>query len=463
MQREPRHLMFVSPSAYPMGGVATWLNYLLPGLQSKGFTCTLALASGLHHDPRSYVARNPWVDVVSLENPTGSSFGRIHAVANTISKCKPDVVVSVNIAALADAIAHLRHRGRPTPRLVMSLHGLQADLLADVARNTGVLDGVISTNRLSTQLAGQRLEDRSRAFYAAYGVTGAGSTIAASSGQPGFRSLRLLYVGRLEEKQKRIVDLVRIMRRARHLGQRFTLTVAGSGPDETLLREATLRENLASEIRLIGELTAAQVRDEYSRHDVLLLTSTWETGPIVIWEAMAQGLPILTSAYVGSGLEGALEHDRNCLMFPVGDIDSAVLQLKRLMSPELRARLSAAGASMVGRRYSMDSSVEAWASAFQQVLRLPPLPRPGQASKIGPAGRLDLLLGVALAERARRCVGVQFAHKGAGAEWPHTNCGGADEDGFLSGAAIVDRGGPAPLFERRNHSIQSSLQLDGQT
>ena len=67
---ENRRLLFVAPSAYPLGGVATWLDYLLPGLEEQGWEPSLGLVAGKHHDPVRYLAAHPLQRAVSIHNPT---------------------------------------------------------------------------------------------------------------------------------------------------------------------------------------------------------------------------------------------------------------------------------------------------------------------------------------------------------------------------------------------------------
>ncbi len=49
-QPAPPHLLVVAPSAYPLGGVATWLDDLVPGLERAGWRVTVGLTAGRHHD-----------------------------------------------------------------------------------------------------------------------------------------------------------------------------------------------------------------------------------------------------------------------------------------------------------------------------------------------------------------------------------------------------------------------------
>ena len=42
-----------------------------------------------------------------------------------------------------------------------------------------------------------------------------------------------------------------------------------------------------------------ELAQTYPLHHVLLITSSWETGPIVAWEAMAAGMAVVVAAMWG--------------------------------------------------------------------------------------------------------------------------------------------------------------------
>src|SRR5437870_5482469 len=150
-----------------------------------------------------------------------------------------------------------------------------------------------------------------RARYAPYGGPVPADPPAARDAH---RPLRLLYCGRIEQEQKRVLDLVGLAAQLAQSGIPFELAIAGSGPDESRLRSAIDDAGLAAHFRHLGVLGSHEVARAYEDHDALVIPSAWETGPLVAWQAMAAGLPVLTARYAGSICEGALEDGRNCLV-----------------------------------------------------------------------------------------------------------------------------------------------------
>ncbi|MCP9927904.1 glycosyltransferase family 4 protein [Cyanobium sp. CH-040] len=401
----------------------------------------VALPSGAWHRLDCYLKAYPRLPAVPLENPTGSAEGRRRSITALLLRERPDLVVGVNIADLYAAVRRARSRGF-NGRVVLSLHALAGDLIADAAAEADLLDGMIATNRLSCRLLERcTAMPAARVLYAPYGVAcpspvRAGAAAVLRTQAP----LRIAWLGRLEAAQKRVTDLPGILRQLEAAGVAFHLTVAGDGPERDDLIQALAPWLEAGLVSMPGALSGLQLLHEvYATHQVLLITSSWETGPIVAWEAMAAGLAVVSSAYLGSGLEGALEDGRNALLFPVGDVAAAAGALKRVVDPDLRGRLVSEGSRLVQERYSAEVSHRAWCEAFEQVLALPARSSAHPEPPLPPSGRLERLVGPGWAETLRRCLGRGFRHTSPGGEWPHTAHGDADEQELLKLAAELDR------------------------
>jgi glycosyltransferase involved in cell wall biosynthesis len=412
-------LLFVAPSAYPLGGVATWLEYLLPGLAQQGWQPVLGLVHGKWHDAAAYRRAYPALETVVIPNPTGSHEGRLLALTQAFGRLAPAAVIGVNIPDSYAAVARMRLRAQAAPRALMTIHGIQPDLYEDLGRFRAVLDGVACTNRLACRLAEVNGMEPGRIHYAPYGVPlpPALEFNAREDASP----LRIAFVGRLEQWQKRVMDLPKIAAALAQQGVPFELLIAGAGPQEPQLRAALAQYSADGRVRFLGSLSSAQLSKEvYGQAHVLLLTSLWETGPLVIWEAMSHGLAIATSRYVGSVLEDGLHDDDNCLTFPVGDAALAADCLARLLDDAVRRRLAARALDLLESRYSRPRSIEAWSRCIEAVLSSPPRAAVAEPLPVQPAGRLDRSFGTGWGERLRRAAGISFAHGEPGGEWPHS-------------------------------------------
>ena len=426
--------MFVAGSAHSLGGLTTWLDYVVPGLAARGWSPVLGLVQGpRHHRPERLLAEHPherWIDIPCR---TGTPEGRCRALARALEEVRPAVAVSVNIPDRYPAIDRARRAGSGA-RGLLTIHGIEPDLYADAARFRDVLDGAAATNRLACQLLEQVSGlDATRVFYAPYGVESGG---ASAERRERAGPLRIGYVGRLEQSQKRVLDLPEIATALRDMGVDAEWRVAGSGPEEEALR----RGLPADATRFLGAVPAPDLPARLFREiDALIVPSSWETGPLVAWEAMAAGVPVIASRYVGSGLEAALRHEENALLFGIGDAPAAARQLARLArDTALGERLTTGGRALVRERYTRPRSLDAWERALESVLALPARPPASGLGVPRATGRLERWLGPKRAESVRQALGRIGPDAGSGGEWPHAYGRGLEPEEFLRRAAALD-------------------------
>jgi glycosyltransferase involved in cell wall biosynthesis len=378
---------------------------------------------------------------------TGTAEGRCNALSRLLDKAQPDIAVSVNIPDLFIAINRRREAQRIAPHAVMSVHGIEAYLYADARRYREMLDAVICTNLLASALTKSLGEvASSRILYSPYGVH-VPPRVAVPNDD---LELRIVYSGRLEAAQKRAGDLVGIVHSLQQRGVPFRLEIAGDGPDRSSIESALRPEIEAGSVHFHGHVSLDELKTRiYPSAHALVITSHWETGPIVAWEAMAQGVPVVSARYVGSGREGALSHNRNALLFDIGDVDGAATALARLWrEPETRGALSVAATRLINDRYSIPASVLAWDRSLREILsqpRLGPAPLPPAVA----AGRLDRWFGASFAERIRRHAPLTRKHApDPGGEWPHSHAKVESDVEFWKIAKEYDVG---PSAQKADH------------
>jgi glycosyltransferase involved in cell wall biosynthesis len=412
------HILIVAPSAYPLGGVATWIDYIVPGLRQRGWRVTLGLTEGTLHNVEAYLTAHPMQGVIRIRNRTGTREGRVQGLCDAITAVRPDIVASVNIVDVYPAVNRLKRSRSLGVRAVMTLHGLQAEYYGQINRGAASLDAVIATNRLACKLASSvgGLE-RCRIYYAPYGVRLPGSSVPVPN--KGLTPIRIGFVGRLEKPQKRIDELLAIVREMDRQNISYQLLIAGTGPEESWLR-CELKLNVErGMVQFLGALSSKEVEDLYGTIHTLLITSQWETGPIVAWEAMAHSVLVVTSAYIGSGLEGSLRDRENCLVYPLENAAAAVECIVEAQNVELRSRLTSAAIAFVRENMTHERSIEYWSQCFTDI-KSQPIQAPSlEDTRFEPAGRLDHLLGKRLGEMVRRVLHRKRAPVEPGQEWPH--------------------------------------------
>jgi len=111
-------------------------------------------------------------------------------------------------------------------------------------------------------------------------------------------ALRLLTVGRLSvtKRVQMLIDAVEILHRD---GRKLHLTIVGGGQAEQELREIVSTRDLGEVIEMAGRVRAENMPQLYRDNDVFVSASMQEGMSNAMLEAMASGLPIVTTRCEG--------------------------------------------------------------------------------------------------------------------------------------------------------------------
>jgi glycosyltransferase involved in cell wall biosynthesis len=112
--------------------------------------------------------------------------------------------------------------------------------------------------------------------------------------------LKILFVGRVEQTQKGVLYLPTIIKSVLEKSiQPVHLTIIGDGPSMDDLKKEIAELHLNDYISILGSLDHENVISQMQQHNVLLMPSHFEGHPIVLMEAMAQGLVPIVSLLPG--------------------------------------------------------------------------------------------------------------------------------------------------------------------
>lgn len=153
--------------------------------------------------------------------------------------------------------------------------------------------------------------------------------VPASSPSPA-GGLRLLFVGHFGIR-KGAWYLIEALNRLRHL-HGLSLTVVGT---QTVPTKALA--SIADKVSLVPRVRREEMAGIYQGADVLVLPSLFEGSSIAIYEALASGLPVVTTSNAGSIVRDGLE---GCIV-PIRDVDSLVSSIE-FLHREREARVAMA-------------------------------------------------------------------------------------------------------------------------
>jgi glycosyltransferase involved in cell wall biosynthesis len=178
---------------------------------------------------------------------------------------------------------------------------------------------------------------------------GDGAVFRASHGIAPDRPVMLL-VGRVAH-EKNIGFILDVLATVRKTVPDVLLVLAGEGPALPGLRKRVDADGLAGNVLFVGYLDrGGALRDCYRAANVFVFASRTETQGLVLLEALALGVPVVSTAVLGTkevlhGARGAIvvEEDRAAFARTVVDV---------LTQPELQRSLAAAARGHVAAEWS---------------------------------------------------------------------------------------------------------------
>ena len=125
---------------------------------------------------------------------------------------------------------------------------------------------------------------------------------------------KIIHISCFEDKSKNISGLLESLKMIEDKGIDFQCTLIGEGMDLKLMKEKAQNLQLINKVSFTGLLQGQALADELSSGDFLVLSSNYENMPVVILEALASGLPVV-STNVG-GIKEMIDDTKGILVEP---------------------------------------------------------------------------------------------------------------------------------------------------
>jgi glycosyltransferase involved in cell wall biosynthesis len=356
---EGRVLELLGPST---GGIRRVVASLSDGLRAAGWSVVTAGPAGVLDGLGGQDA------VVPV--PGGFSPARLRAARRALA----DLVADVDLVhAHGLKPGWLAASLRPRPKLVVSVHNLVLDEAAGrtapvlrwlEGRLPSVSDRTIAlSSEVAERFAGARgvvtippaaepprPERPAAEVRAAYGVG---------------PDERLLVTAARLHPQKDLPMLLDAVDQLRHRVPGVRLLVVGEGPEGRAMQARATSLGLDDVVTFAGRVPSAA--DELAAADVVVISSRWESGPLVLFEALQLGRPVVTTA-VGAAPDVVTDGVTGRLV-PVGDAGAfadAVADV--LADPAGAEAMGAAGRVAVSGPSGPEAMVAATAAVYREVL-----------------------------------------------------------------------------------------------
>lgn len=346
----PKSVIFLS-EVMPLGGTSTFALNICQGMSRT--TSWTGIAAGL----RTLGEVGEQIQKLGLPliapNPSAMLHEeRIEHVYHECAKYAPRAVVAALSGGSFDFLRYV-------PDNCLRIGMIQSDeegVYELVSKYLPWLDGVAGVSKeICRKMEARMGSERIPVFHQPYGVPMPEVPVQRESKGP----LRILYLGRIIEEQKRVNLMKRVMRASLESGASLTWTIAGDGPDLKSLK-AEFADS-PERVKFLGSVPYQNVPNILTEHDVYFLCSDYEGLPLSLLEAMGAGLVPVVSA-LPSGISEVV-NDQNGIRIPIHDEAAYVDALTRLASDPTRlARLSANSFSEVRTSHSTLAMTQRWES-----------------------------------------------------------------------------------------------------
>lgn len=176
---------------------------------------------------------------------------------------------------------------------------------------------------------------------------------------------RVIAVGRLDY-QKGFDRLIQAWELVQHTGK-FTdwkLDIFGQGEWREMLQQMIDKAELQNTVCL--NRPTKQIGEEYVKSDMLVMSSNYEGFPMVMIEAMACGLPVVSFDYK-CGPKDIIQSGINGLLVPNGDIQALADAMMKVMEDEAYRKMLSLNARKVVDTYSEQAVMSQWIRLFTSI------------------------------------------------------------------------------------------------
>ena len=170
--------------------------------------------------------------------------------------------------------------------------------------------------------------------------------------------VEIVTIARLAEK-KGVEYAIRAVAKLPKNKTNFNYTIVGDGPLKESLQQLIKELDVDNVVTLVGWKQQQEVIEIINNSDIMLAPSvTSQDGdregiPVAFMEAMAMGLPIISTEH--SGIPELIENGVSGFLVPERDVDALAEKLNYLVEhPEVWHKMGAAGRVFVEKHYDID-------------------------------------------------------------------------------------------------------------
>lgn len=176
---------------------------------------------------------------------------------------------------------------------------------------------------------------------------------------------RVIAVGRLDYQKgfDRLIEAWEWIQRTGKFAD-WQLDIFGQGEWREMLQRMVDEKGLQDTVQI--HQPTKQIGEEYVKSSLLVMSSHYEGFPMVMIEAMACGLPVVSFDYK-CGPKDIIQHGINGLLVPEGDVKALAHAMRKVMTDEVYRKMLSQNAKKVVDTYSEEAVMKQWIRLFTSI------------------------------------------------------------------------------------------------
>lgn len=355
-------IMFVTPDMQ-FGGAERVMSLLANQWAAKGHQVTLVV---MDDEKQLVYSLHEKVELRYMQSPRFDKPGKltklIHTLHKHIKACQPDVIVSFfcNVSAFCWAASF----GMGIPLIFSerndpynNINGIKAKMFQTVALQ--------SAKHVVFQTAGARDYYGKRVQRKATIILNPFDSDRLPTEQTQKQNL-LVSVGRLnpQKNQKVLVDA---FQKVADQYPKHKLVIYGEGPLRQQLQEQIDGYGLSDRILLPGN--EKNILEKLQKAKMFVFSSNFEGLPNALIEAMAVGLPCVSTDCSPGGARELIENYKNGILVPCGDADRMAEGIDYLLRHPDEAEAMGKEAEKITQRLDIEKIASQWEQLLKQVVK----------------------------------------------------------------------------------------------
>jgi glycosyltransferase involved in cell wall biosynthesis len=350
----------------PTGGAQTFLVNLCASLVEKDHRVSVVTEPGKDATIATTLQRAGTDVLMNVWSRRHLPEERANCLAAWVNRERPDVyIISISPDAGWLALPLLE----PSIATLSIAHADVSAFYEPLKHYAPFIDCTVGVSEaIQRRIIGQCSIPPARVHHVPYGVASLSSSEIAARRERQFEldePLRIVYLGRLVQHQKRVLDLVPLTVELTRREIPFKLHLVGDGPERLPLESGFEKNGVTRNVRFWGWLTPEAVRQRLRELDALVLLSDSEGLPLALLESMGHGVvPVVTN--LKSGNTEVVNEGENGFLVGVGDICAFVDRFELLAGGRERLSLMRQAAWETSQYYSLERMVQCYVQTFQQ-------------------------------------------------------------------------------------------------